>query len=559
MRFDFRRELVFALVLILLLAGCQSGDEINRLKSEVDLAGFKLALMQAKDSNNPVVRFDSLQSVISITLEDGATFSTLISHISSIEQNWENWEANIKFNDGTTVVTPLLGKLKLDSTIFTVDPFGRNPLAALATIKTPIKGKFRIVVKGKPAGGVSLSKSFSNYSDQHQIPILGLYPNYKNRIRFFFQDKNGKDRDSVDLFVTTASLPVNPTIKTVTRLNFKDQGLYFNSNVPVAYDQNGDIRWYYTGDCGAVYRKLKNGNIAIVSAADASYYYSKSFYEVSMMGQIVKKYIVPNYLHHEIIELPSGNFLVASNSKPFVLGSGKLVEDFIVEIDRVSGKVVKSWDFNQILDPTRKALPDSSPEDWLHINSIFYQASDNSILVSGRSQSVVAKIDYNSGAVKWILANPNYWPSTFNSVLLTPVGAEGNTDFWPYGQHAASFLANGNLLLFDNGDYRNYYDNLNASQNSYSRIAEYKINESAKTVELTWQFKYNGIFTMYTGNTELLTNNNYFIAFMFGPGPDTPKVMEVNKSGVVQFESNFTLGPPTYYRSYKAGIYDGIQ
>lgn len=545
------------------LAACQSKNELKELRRELDLSACKIVLLEANTKYIPIVRIDqSSPSTTVLYFEDKTSYLIKNSYLISIDQNPDAWRAQFNFIDGVVVSCAMVGHLKIDSTMITLDPFGRAPLTAIAKVVTPITGRFIVVVHGKKPAGVTISKAFDEFGTTHQLPILGLYANYNNQVEFIFTDRNGVVRDSVSVAIKTGALPISPTINVTKRSDFSDQGLYFNSNLPIAYDQNGDVRWYYTGDFSSLYRKLKNGNILIVSSMNITSLGSKSFFEVSMLGQIKQKYDVPNYFHHEIIEMPNGNFLVATNSEQNSLGNIKTIADEIVEIDRISGKAIKTWDFNLILDPKRQGLPDVKPGDWLHLNSIFFDQTDNSIIISSRSQSAVAKIAYPSGEVKWILANPNNWSDNFKNLLLQPVNhtsteSEFLKDFWPYGQHSVKLISNGNLLLYDNGDYREYYDDNLSPQISYTRVAQYKINEEQKTVELVWQFTNNKeIFTYYTGYTEYLPNSKYLIAYMNAPGPDTPKVIEVNEAGTILYESTINTG--FSYRTYKYDIYQDV-
>jgi arylsulfate sulfotransferase len=253
--------------------------------------------------------------------------------------------------------------------------------------------------------------------------------------------------------------------------------------------------------------------------------------------------------------------MVTSNSN-----NGLSVEDLIVEIDRASGSVVKSWNLYTLLDPSRKTLPDIGQPDWFHMNSLFYDATDKSIIVSGRNQSAVVKIDYNTGTLKWILGNPNFWNAPFTSVLLNPINSTGqpldvsSQDFWPYGQHAAQRLPNGNILLYDDGDFRGFYDNQSVPQVSYSRAVEYAIDEQAKTIKLVWEFDYNkSQFTPFTGYVQQLPNNNRVIAYMDGAfnGATGPKIVELNGENQILFDSNINHGAG-YYRGWKVDLYQGI-
>jgi arylsulfate sulfotransferase len=325
----------------------------------------------------------------------------------------------------------------------------------------------------------------------------------------------------------------------------------------MGFDQTGEVRWCYTPESNSQFsfmRKMGNGNMLLVSPD------TYSFTELTMIGQTVKKYSVPNGIHHDIIEMPSGNFLVASNSN-----NGVSIEDLVVEIDRASGSIVKSWDLNKILDPSRKAMPDTGPTDWFHMNSLFYDATDKSIIISGRAQSAVVKIDHATGALKWILGNPNFWNDALSKYLFTPVNLAGQpidvttTDFWQYGQHAAQRLQNGNILLYDNGDFRGYYDNQGVPQVSYSRAVEYAIDEQARTIKQVWSFDNNkSIFTPYTGFVQQLPAGR-LIAYMDGHLGNSggPKIVELDNNNQIQFDADVNVGA-FYYRTSKLDLYQGI-
>ncbi len=279
-----------------------------------------------------------------------------------------------------------------------------------------------------------------------------------------------------------------------------------------------------------------------------------------MLGQVVKQFHVPDGFHHEIREMQNGNFLVASHTN-----GDFLLEDVMVELNRATGQVVKSWDFTKILDPLRKGLPDVTTGDWLHINGAYFDNSDNSIVVSGRSQSSVIKVDYNTGAIKWILSHPSGWTEAWQPFLLKPIDAAGNAldtkgiDFWTYGQHNPQALEGNRILLYDNGDYRNYYDDNSKPQKSYSRMVEYKIDESNKTVQLVWSYDHNKeVFTPYTGSIQQTGPHSRLVGFMWGSS-NSPKIVEVDKNKQIMFEANLNLGSSsTYYRTFKYDLYSGI-
>ena len=196
------------------------------------------------------------------------------------------------------------------------------------------------------------------------------------------------------------------------------------------------------------------------------------------------------------------------------------IRDQIIEVDK-SGRVVDVWDLTQILDPMRDALlgaldagavcvnvnlahagqqaklePDTPYGDalgvgagrnWAHVNSIAYDAKDDSIILSSRHQGVV-KIGRDK-QVKWILAPSKGWNKALASKLLKPVDDKGNalkcdengkcenTDFdFTYTQHTAWLSSKGTLTIFDNGDGRGLEQPALPTM-KYSRFVEYKIDE----------------------------------------------------------------------------------
>ena len=118
-------------------------------------------------------------------------------------------------------------------------------------------------------------------------------------------------------------------------------------------------------------------------------------------------------------------------------------------------------------------------------------------------------------------------------------------------------MPNGNLLIYDNGDYRGFYDDPNVPQASYTRVVEYKVNEAAKTVELVWKFDNNkSVFTMYTGYTQDLAGSR-LAAYMW-VSSTTPKILEVNANNEIIYEATINRGKTFYYRTMKVDVYGGM-
>jgi hypothetical protein len=246
--------------------------------------------------------------------------------------------------------------------------------------------------------------------------------------------------------------------------------------------------------------------------------------EVTRTGQLVRSWHVPDELkgqpapkdsipldislfHHRINVFPNGNFLLLGaearnydnwpqkDDDPNALrGPAKVVGDIIYEISQ-SGKVVNQWSMLDILDPYRlsygscsvywhqRGIPDSF--DWCHANAATYDPSDDSIIVSLRTQDCVIKFERATGKLKWILGDHGNWKAPWKEKLLKPMGDLE----WQYHQHDCSVTPQGNILCFDNGNFRAVpFGKKMAAVDSYSRAVEFAVDESAMTVRQVWSY-----------------------------------------------------------------------
>ncbi len=213
------------------------------------------------------------------------------------------------------------------------------------------------------------------------------------------------------------------------------------------------------------------------------------------------------FFHHTFNLTPDGNFILlgaeqrifddwpSSDSEPNPpLESAKVIGDIIYEISS-DGTLLNQWHMLDILDPYRmcygsrskywcgRGFPDSN--DWGHANSVSHDPADNSFIVSLRTQDCIVKIDRSSGDLKWILGDPGNWRAPWSDKLLK---AEGDVD-WSYHQHDATATPESGILCFDNGNYRaTPFDEKMPEAESYSRAAEYAIDEKTGTVSQRWSY-----------------------------------------------------------------------
>ena len=447
--------------------------------------------------------------------------------------------------DGDLTVTATFN-IPADSVV--LNPTGNAPLSAFVHFTNNTSGYTQIVVKGKNGDSSDVKQTFTDDGKSHSIPILGLYPNYNNTVEIYVVGSNSNSIKST-INITTGPLPENvpnyihtdmvdrSSMSAGLNLVSSFSGFPNPPQVPYIIDSYGDIRWYLDFsknpqlntlfyDCGI--SRLQNGNFYFADQP------SGKIYEVDVMGKIVNTWSLGGYtFHHNVTEMPNGNFLVTV-SKPGSVHTtgGPTIEDYVLEIDRSGDNILNTWDLKESLDEYRQTL-NNDPQDWIHTNAVIYDASDNTIIISGRVQGLV-KLTFDN-QVRWIMAPHLGWGKNrrgqdLNQYLLTPLDAAGNTitdaDIlngytndpgfeWNWYQHSPILIPNGDLMIFDNGAERNFNP---SPPNYYSRAVEFKIDPVKMTVQQIWEYgKERGgeTFSSIVSSVKYLADKNHVL---FSPG-----------------------------------------
>ena len=472
-----------------------------------------------------------------------------------------------------------------------VNPFGVAPLSGLLSIETKVPVQVQVEVAGyeNDAEAVTL---FRQPLTNHKIPILGLYPGTNNLVKITYLTEDGFIIDSKEYTFVTGHLSDDMPTVVIDHRNSSQmtegwtfvsyfgfaQGGSSSPQRPFMFDMYGDIRWYldFTGHpiLGGLFyddgmERLENGNLYF---GDGN---TNKIYEINMLGEILNTWDMQGYgFHHQVLEKPDGNFLVTVNKL-----SESTIEDFVIEIDRELNTIVNEWDLRESLQYDRQALT-TNDVDWFHANAIEYSESDDCIIVSGRTQGVVKLTSTNE--IVWIMGPHRGWGTAgdgtdLTNYLLQPVFGNNNTPItdpnvlegsanhaafeWNWYQHAPQLLPNGNIMLFDNGDNRNF-----SGTGPYSRAVEFEIDEANKTIKQIWQYGRERGNTTYS---RIVSDIDYFPEdkhVFFSPGAVSNsqtygKVVEVDyTTGNVLFEATI-LAPQTIYiitfhRTERMNIYD---
>lgn len=396
----------------------------------------------------------------------------------------------------------------IDNPNIIVNPYEISPLTALVIFETDEEVSPTITVVGKDE-----HSTFTHTFDAntvHYLPIYGLYADTSNEVVISYGDVEKR------LEIKTEALPddfIMPT-SVEAQKSMLDNELYFftpsSSGHTCAYDVNGDVRWYLTINALWEINRLSNGHLMVSTERLVnSPYYMSGLYEMDLLGKIYTEISLEGGYHHDYFELPSGNLLVASND--FNNDDGT-VEDVIVELDRNTGKIVKTWDLKDILNMEDGKSENWTQYDWFHNNSVWYDEATNSITLSGRHQDAVINIDYETGELNWIIGDPTNWSEEYQKYFFTPVG----DDFeWQWSQHAAMITPEGYVFILDNGNNKSKIEEEYVpAEDSYTRGVMYKIDTDKMTIEQVWEYgKERGseFYSPYISDVDYLAKDHYIV------------------------------------------------
>lgn len=251
---------------------------------------------------------------------------------------------------------------------------------------------------------------------------------------------------------------------------------------------------------------------------------------------------------HELVKDPkTGNyFLLAQRIVTVnlfeILGYGSTeakILDLIVQEINSKGDVLFEWkclDYLPVSDAHGVNLSSTDVIDYVHCNGIMLD-SDSTLLLSSRHLSEVTRINRKTGEILWRLGT-----HASSMKFSFPNDVDGFTYL-----HHAQKLANGNILLFDNGNFK--------TGTRYSRAVEYSLDETLRVATKVWEYRHDpDVTTNFMGSVQRLENGNTVI----GWGSGSPSFTEVDSSGKIIYEGSLPDGILNY-RTFKYQIPDLIK
>lgn len=393
-----------------------------------------------------------------------------------------------------------------------LNPYGNSPLSAVILFETKNKVSPKITIVGK--NELSTFTHTFEKTTKHILSVYGLYADSVNSV--IIEYKDGNEDVSKTIEIKTESLPSDMILPTSVykEEEYLNNDLYFytpsSQGYTCAYDVNGDVRWYLTNYALWKIDRLENGNLLVSSDRLVnSPYYMTGLYEMNLLGKVITEFRIEGGYHHDYYEMENGNLLVASDD--FYNDDGT-VEDYIVELDRLTGEVVKSFDLKDILNMKDGQSENWAAYDWFHNNSVWYDKNTSSITLSGRHQDAVINIDYKTGKLNWIIGDATNWSEEYQKYFFTPVGDNFE---WQWSQHAAMITPEGYVFVLDNGNNKSKNeDEYVSAENSYTRGVMYKIDTENMTIEQIWSYgKERGseFYSPYISDVDYLDKNHYIV------------------------------------------------
>lgn len=371
------------------------------------------------------------------------------------------------------------------------------------------------------------------------------------------------------------------------------------------YDTKGEIRWYmepskiydpnniYMAGIMMGFRQNNDGAF--------TWGYGQRYVKYDILGRRIWNRLLPegyDDFSHALEPMENGHYLIRVSDANYRRADGRnvrTVRDVIIEVNE-SGEVVDDWNLNNILDPYRStviktldqgavclnidvdkagktmtaeelAKLDASDDfgdilgtgpgrNWAHVNSVDYDPTDDSIIVSSRHQSAIIKIGRDK-KVKWIIGSHEGWKKPFADKLLTPVDASGkpiacgkfmnhceNKFDWTWTQHTAwrinekSKKGDVYLTVFDNGDGRGMEQPALADM-KYTRLVVYRVNESKMTIEQVWTYgeeKGHDYYSPVTGLCEYAADKDSVVGYFSTAGMRVSKGKAMPSPYLTEFD-----------------------
>jgi hypothetical protein len=209
----------------------------------------------------------------------------------------------------------------------------------------------------------------------------------------------------------------------------------------------------------------------------------------------------------------------------------------VQEVDH--GTVVLEWDSGDVPSlytdsVDGNAFSSTAVSDYLHLNTIAIDPSDQNFIFSLRHLNAISKVDRTSGQILWMLGGKE------DSFGLTPAQAF-------YHQHDAHFEADGSLVVFDNGN------NGPGQPTHQTQVLAFTLDEANKKVtafEVVYPKPADQPPTTFMGAATRLDSSRYLIGWGGWTGGSVQAAATEVVAGAPVWTLTFTTAGTFSYRAF---------
>jgi len=415
----------------------------------------------------------------------------------------------------------------------------RCTLSTIVTVQTSEPCRVRVEFGRDTSYGQRTGRSA--IGTEHRVTVLGLRAAKQYHLRAVAAPDGPGPVAGEDLEFTTGELPdgipdftvtvhdrdrMQPGI-TILGPGDKQAGQALHGPMYFGVDPDGEVVWYYLDPEDRMpfmdrdLKPLADGNLFIAIAG--------GFRVITPGGETVAELSAPDIgvqrFHHDSIPLPDGTFMALvmetrEAEVPWSVTPVQLRGDVIAEMN-LQGHAPWMWSAfdhlstDRFPDPLSLSRHDDDAYDWTHSNALQYREDDDSVLLSVRHQHWVLKIDHATGDVRWKLGHEG-------DFTLTNQDPDAGRD-WFYAQHALEWHDDGTMLLFDNGNFRPGFPEI-----QLSRAVSFHLDEGRLEAEQRWQFV-TEYFVGAGGDADRLANGNVLVCAGLPEGAMArPRIVEVS-------------------------------
>ena len=267
-----------------------------------------------------------------------------------------------------------------------------------------------------------------------------------------------------DLFLDADAVADDPGLLATTFMG--------GSSYAVLLDADGLVTWWYANPYeGRVMTRTlpsRSGRSVFIDVARSIDLDSEGNFgllEVAWDGTLLR-WIETSALHHDFLELPSGDLVFLSDEKRVIDGVG-YSGDLVVVLggDGMEHTLWSAWDY---YDPTQFA----GQHDFAHANALRYDESTDTLWLGVHNANQLLQLDPTTGAVrKRVFGRDTDYPLSDGS--------------GPLSQHNFTLLPSG-VLIHDNRD----------AAGLPARVVEFALTESPAGAAQVWEYEPTDAFTV---------------------------------------------------------------